>query len=250
MNGLKIFSENFLNEYDTIAVVSGDVLKAYLYDQKQASQWSSSGSDDLTEESIEITFKNWQGEAVDRTFDRLVILNHNLKAITADYWDGAAWVPIAEATLTLAAAYTIIEIVAPITAARVRVNCTTAQVVDAEKVIGELKVCLSVLEDVEWRSSFPRSDSMRGGDFRLSDGAVVAWKEWTKAGGSLSLDNVKLADLQAVMPFIKSAAFLTIVFYSDFDLSETFEFVVANAPNPKLDRKMALFTVSLELEEK
>jgi len=250
MNGLKIFSENYLNEYDTIAVISGDAMKAYLYDQKQVTQWSSSGSDDVTEESIDITFKNWQGEAVDRTFDRLVILNHNLKAITADYWNGAAWVAIGEATLTLAAAYTIIEIATPITAGRMRVNCTTTQTVNAEKVIGELKVCLSVLEDVAWRSSFPRRDSMRGGDYRLSDGALVAWKEWTKAGGTLSLDNVLLADLQILMLFSKSNALLTLVFYSDFDLSETFEFVVANAPNPKLDRKMALFTVSLELEER
>ena len=113
MNGLKIFSENFLNQYDTIAVVSGDAMKGYLYDQKQDTQWSSSGSDDVTEESIDITFLNWQGEAGDHTFDRIIILNHNLKAITADYWNGAAWVAIAEATLTLAAEYTIIEIATP-----------------------------------------------------------------------------------------------------------------------------------------
>jgi len=250
MNGLKIYGENFVTEFCTITPVSGAATQDYLFDQNQDTKWASDGSSDIIEESLDITFKNWQGEEVNRTFDRLVILNHNLKAITADYYDGAAWVSIPEATLTLASGYTIIELAAPVTAGRVRINCLTTQVANEEKSIGELKVCLAVLEEPAWRSNFPRRDSMRGGDYRLAGGPLVAWKEWTKVSGTLSLENIALASLDAILPYMKQAAPMTVVFWEDFDPAEVYEFLVVNAPQIQIDRKMRLFSASLSLEEK
>ena len=250
MNGLKIYGENFVNEYCDIIPVSGSGTKNYLFDQRQATKWLSEGSSDIIEESLDTTFKNWQGEAVERAFDRLVILNHNLKAITADYYNGAAWVSIPEATLTLSSAYTIIEIPTPISAGRVRLNCSTTQIANEEKNIGEFKICLSVMEEPAWISDFPRRDVMLGGDYRLAGGPLVAWKEWTKVSGVLSLKNVALTSLDALLPYMKRAEYLTMVFWQDFDPAEVYEFQIVNAPQIQIDRKKQLFSISLSLEER
>jgi hypothetical protein len=260
MNGLKLFSENYINgdcgftfSYDAGAgeTAYANASQAYLYDQKQATQYLGEYDSDTTSEFVDIVFKNWQGEEVNRAIDRLVLLNHNIKALTAYSWDGSAWAAIAGGTLSAnTAANNIIEFTASVTASRLRVKLDTTQTANQFKLIGELKACLSVLEDALWDSSFPRNDDKQGGSYRLSEGPLVTWKEWTKVAGTLSLNNVTPANTATLMPYMKTAAFLTVVFHDDFDLAECYEFSVVSAPRLKLDRKTELYSVSMELDER
>ena len=251
MNALKIFSQNWLDENCTITPSSGDATKAKFYDQKQATQWLSEGSNDAVEESVEISFNNWQAEAVDRTFNRIIILNHNLKTCAFDYWDGAAWQVIAEAAMTAETeAYTYIELATPVSATIIRMRPATTQVVDAEKAIGELKFCNSIIDGAQqWLSSLPRSDDQQSGSQRTGEGRIISWREWTKFGAAGTISNVSLADLNLLLPYLKAAQFVTVVFYEDFDLSECYECAIVQAPNHTINRKTRLFDVSLELKE-
>lgn len=247
---IEIFSENYVNGDCTIVVTSGDGTKAYLYDQKLTTHHLSSGSSDAIPETIDVTFNNWQGEAVNRTFDRIVLLGHNYKAITADYYNGSAWVSITEATLTLSAANTIIEIAAPIAAGRVRVVAATTQVANAEKYLGELKVCLDLLSLGLTLSDWQPAGEQKAGAYRLAGGPLVAWKEWTKLSGTLSLENVAKATKDSLLPYIKTSSFITLVFYADFDASEIYEFSIVSPPSIGVDRKAELFNLGIELRER
>ena len=250
MNALKILGENFVSADCSFTFASGSALEEYLYDQKQNTLWLSSGSSDAVEESIIVVFKNWQGAEVSRTFDRILLLNTNFKAITAQYWDGAAWQAISEATLTLAVDNKIIEIVTPLYASRFRIKCTTTQVANQEKSLGELKVCANVLELSSEKTRFQRNDDQKAGAFRLAGGSLVSWKEWTKFKGSLSIENLTLADKNLILPYAQSGGFITLVFYDDFDLTEVYEVSITDAPRFSVDRKMGLFSMDLTVEEK
>ena len=247
---IEVLSENYVNGDCTIAVTSGDATKAYLYDQKPATAHLSSGSNDATTETVDVSFKNWQGAAVVRTFDRIILLGHNYKAITADYYDGAAWQPITEATLTLAAANTIIEIATPISATRVRVVAATTQVANAEKYLGELKVCLNLVSLGLALTDWQPSGEQKAGAYRLAGGPLVAWKEWTRLAGTLSLENVLKTTKDTLLPYLKASGFITLVFHADFDASEVYEFSIASAPAWAVDRKAELFSLSMELRER
>lgn len=252
MNALKIFSQNWLDENCAITVLSGDATKAYLYDQNQARQWVSVGSSDAIEESLEIIFKNWQGSEVSRTFDRIILLNHNLKSCAFDYWDGAQWVIITPAALAnVTVAYTYIELVTPISATRVRVRPATTQTANAEKAIGELKFCQKILPGTQlWLSALTRSDEQQSDSVYTGEGRLIFWKDWTRFAMSGNLVDVTLADHDLLFPYLKSAQFVTIVFYNDFDLTECFECAIVSSPGHTLDRKTKLFEISLELKER
>ena len=252
MNALKIFGENCVNGDCGYTFSSGSALVAYLYDQNQATAWTSSGSNDATEESIAITFKNWQGTEISRTFDRIIILNHNIKAGAFDYWDGSAWQVISAAAMTaVTASNTLIELVTPISATRFRVRLTTTQTTNAEKYIGELKVCQSIITGSQlWRSDIPRNDEQKSGSFRTGQGGLVSWREWSKFGAAGTLYDVSKTDHDLLFPYLKASGFITIVFWNDFDLTECFEASLVGAPNHKLDRKTALYEISLELKER
>lgn len=252
MNGIKIFSQNWLDQYATITASSGDAVKAYLYDQNQDSKWSSEGSSDATEESLEIIFNNWQGSELDRDFNRIILLNHNIKSCGFDYWDGAAWVEIAAAAFAAEdSAYTYIELAAPVSAGRVRVRPGTTQVANQDKEIGELKFCLAVLDGTQqWLSAFNRADQQSSGAYRTGEGRLVAWREWVRFAASGTLSDVSLADYQLLQPYMKTSALITVVFHEDLDPSECFECAVVTPPRTTLDRKTERYKVTLELQEK
>jgi len=252
MNGLKIYSQNWLDENCAITCLSGDALKAYLYDQNQETKYSSSGSDDATEETIEIIFKNWQGTEISRTFDRIIMLNHNVKSGGADYWNGSAWVAIPEAAMTAeTTAYKYVSVASAISASRVRMRLSTTQTANAQKFIGELKFCLSILDGTQlWRSSLPRQDEQRSGYERTGDGRLVFYREWTKFAASGQLYDVAKADHDLLLPYMKAAEFITIVFYEDHAPEDCFECAIVNAPRRDINRKTGLYEISLELQER
>lgn len=254
MNALKIFSENYVNGDCGITFSSGIATGAYLYDQKRATQWISSGSNDATAESIAITFKNWQGSTVTRTFDRIVLLGHNIKSAAFDYWDSgtSAWVEITAAAMSdVDDSDTLIELASTVSTTQVRVRPATTQSANAEKYIGELKICQKIIDGTQlWRSELYRNDSQKSGAYRTGEGALVFWREWAKFCISGTLFDVSQTDHDLLWPYLSAGTFLTVVLWDDFDLTECFEVAPTGSPAHRLDRKSRLYEIDLSLEER
>jgi hypothetical protein len=140
----QIFTKNYFDSCDEnapsrLTVNYGNASKAYLYDRDKDSKWLTSGANsDLTTVSIQVDFYE-RGQAVSRTIDRLIILNHNWKNFIVYYWDGAAWQTWSTQT-NVADANTIISLASQ-TTAKIKVEITATQSADAEKYAGELMAC-------------------------------------------------------------------------------------------------------------
>ena len=245
---IEILTQNYVTGDCTIATTNDPYSsKAYLYDQIPSTQFIGTAGTDV----ITVTFKNWQGSDLSISFDRIILLNTNFKDITADYWNGSEWISIPEATATIASGTTnkIIEIVTAITCTKMRVTVTDTNPTAQQRKLGELKVCKSIVSPAAL-TTFARVDDQKAGAYRLAGGPIVAWREYTKVGGTLSLENVTNADLVLLLPYLKSATLITVIFYATFDVSEIYEFVIVNSPNYTIDRKAERYSINMELKER
>lgn len=140
-----IYTKNYVSADDTFTSSHGSTFIDRMYDRDKRSFWVSSGAnDDATEMTMEIVF--YEGDnAVDRAIDRCIILNHNLKDPTIEYWDGDSWETFATGS-TLTTANNIFTSTER-TCSKVRIRCSTTQVADAEKYMGEVIFC-KVQQDI------------------------------------------------------------------------------------------------------
>ncbi len=165
-----IYTKNYINGDDLFSISSGSAAWANVYNRDPDSLWQSSGANsDATSVQIDITF--YEGDtAINRTIDRLILLNHNLKNFVIYYWDGATY----QTWLTVTGDVdenSVIEL-SEQTTAKVRIIATATQVADAEKFIGECILCLETLDigldmhtyDVSFRE---KSKSLAMGDGSL-----------------------------------------------------------------------------------
>lgn len=139
--GIKFFKLNKALKKDstTITASSNDSLAKLMIDNSKYTRWVSSGSDDTTTETIEITLPRSE------TLDRILILVHNLKDFNIKYHDGSSYVHFAnvvgldgsmtnitETAMTRASAYYEFDSVAT---DRIQIEATKTHTVDAEKTI-------------------------------------------------------------------------------------------------------------------
>jgi hypothetical protein len=83
---IKVFKQNFLvTNSITYTASSGQGSASSVADFDRSTYWVSSGSDDTTTETFDVTF----GASV--TIDRIVLLNMNFKDYSVQYWTGAAY---------------------------------------------------------------------------------------------------------------------------------------------------------------
>lgn len=140
----KILTKNYVSADCTITVSHSDASKGYLYDRDKDSKWLTSGAnDDAMVASIEVVFKEGS-TAVDRTIDRLLLVNHNLANWDFYSWDGAAWV--LQASENTDSASTTYKSFTAVTTAKVKIECDVTQVADAEKFIGEMIVAAEQMD--------------------------------------------------------------------------------------------------------
>ena len=134
-----IYTKNYVNEDDTFSVSHGSSSFANAYDRDVDSQWESVGANsDLTDVTIDITF--YQGSvAVERTIDRMILLNHNLKSYDLYYWDGATFQSWLSASAQTGDNH--IKTLTSHTTSIARLVIHTTQTSNAEKAIGELVLC-------------------------------------------------------------------------------------------------------------
>ena len=100
------------------------------------------------------------------------------------------------------------------------------------------------------RSSFKRKDAAKCGNLRMSDGNLVAWQEWQKVEGTLSLQNVTQSDRDTLLAAIADYDFLTFTFFTDYDPAQTYVFLVSEPPTETFDRRTRLYSLELSLKER
>lgn len=252
MKSLIVCGENFVNDQNAYVVSSGDATKAYLYDQKPASKWLSSGSSDGVAETIEIDFQDRQGNAISRTFDRLIFLACNLTRFYAEYWNGAAWVVIADSVFDAgtpnASADVYVEMAASVSSTKLRITMTHT-FGTGEKWLGELKACLfSVL--VRHKVDFQRENWDDGGDFRLDGGKLVTFVSTTKLEGEVALDQVTLDTYEIMAPLVDAKIFMTWILWDDFRLADIYEVAATTPLKAVVDRQMSLYTLTFTVKER
>ncbi len=93
-----ILSPNYIDAFGIFTVSNNASEIAKIFDRDSVSQYFTTAAGSL--ETVEHEFKEG-GFVVTRTFDTLLMLNHNLKKWKMQYWDGAAWQDIGNATFLL-----------------------------------------------------------------------------------------------------------------------------------------------------
>ncbi len=142
----KVFYKNFLvDQGNSITVSSRATTANYIKDLDRATRWLSSGSDDLTQESIVIAFDYPQ------TIDRIMLLNFNFKKYTIKY-DNSGWTNFSNVytTKTGNVASAISETTnadnaryyefTPVTTSQIQILVDETIVADAEKYLYELYI--------------------------------------------------------------------------------------------------------------
>lgn len=144
--GIKLFerSKCLVQDSTVITTSSNTTAAERMIDRNPVTYWRSVGSDDTITETIEIQFDS------DKTFDRLFILDHNLKEYTVQHWNGASYVnftsvvgldgALGSITHTTYARDTSYYEFAEVTSARIRIQAVKTQVVDDQKYINQVIV--------------------------------------------------------------------------------------------------------------
>ena len=137
--GIKFFEsyKTLASEGNFATASTGDPSANFALDRNDFTCWRSSGSDDLTTETWELTFFE------STTIDRLFIINHNFKEFVIEYddsgftdfsnvvgIDGELVSGISETTFSEDTAYYEFD---SVTTTKIRIQVTKTQVVDAEK---------------------------------------------------------------------------------------------------------------------
>jgi len=143
-------SENYFNRHADdegfLTVSSGSTLRHRLYDMDADAQWTSAGSDDVTTETILLSFF-LPGMATERSVDYIAVMNHNIKGLKIELLDAASAVvatPFDESAVT--DANTRVSLSSPQDADKIRITMTTTQTVDAEKLVGAVIVALKTFQ--------------------------------------------------------------------------------------------------------
>jgi len=252
MKPMEIYSGNFLTAQCLVTASSGAGGVALLYDRKPATAWASSGSTDSIMETLGIAFRDSAGQPVARTFDTVMLLNHNVKDMTARYLDtSGAQQAIAEANIPNCQTPDLfLDLPAPVTGSGLTLKLSATQIADREKSIGELKVCRRVLSLGNARTGFERRDQSKQGYYYTADGSLVSWREYYKRAGTLTLEELTLSDRNTLLAAVEAYDFLTVVFHRDFYAREVFEFAVIAPVIETLSRVTGRYTLALEVTER
>lgn len=138
-----IYEPNLIDgDTDIISTSSGSATIDFIYDYNGSVQWVSQGSDDSTQEIIDIIFLNVDGNKIQRTVDRLILINCNLKDFKVQYSDWisgswTAWADIAGTTFTTNSDSNLILSISQGFYWRIRLVMNKTFVADDEKKIGQ-----------------------------------------------------------------------------------------------------------------
>lgn len=250
MQSLVVCGENFVNANCLISVSSGDSYKGRICDNKRATRFTTSGSSEGVAATVQVDFYDRVGSAVSRTFNRLMLLNHNLKNFYIEYWDGVAWQTIAESVFTTNEdADLYIVMAASVSTTSIRLTATNTIGAVAEKLIGELLACL-FMTSVRHVVTLDRADWDDGGDYRLDDGTLVDFMRNTKFEAKVSLQQMSLTTYEIVEPLIRERASMVWILHYDFRAADVYHLKATSQPETSLDPKMELYKMNFQVKER
>jgi len=180
----EIMSKNYVNVDDVFSLSSGS--SASLYDWNRDTNWLSVGSNDGVNETIEITF--YEGsDTINRTIDRFIVLDTNIKDFYLEYYDGS-WHTIAATDLDANADSNIYISFASVTASKVRFNMLKTITPNEDKYISELIIALSTYQLVDLLSTRKRNDISQEISLRLGTGMLKKERFYSKYAQDISLE--------------------------------------------------------------
>lgn len=188
----KFFTRNILDENSTYTTTSGSALSAsYLYDRSIVNIYTSVGSDDITDEVIEIEFDGSE------SFNGIFVNTHNIKSGVIEYWDGASWVdfstPVSWSANTDTVSYFSFN---SVTCSKVRLTLSKTIVADEEKTIGELIIFTELgtltTAPVKTKIAFPKYGVQR----RAANGGSINVIFGKKYQGSFTFTGLSVADVE------------------------------------------------------
>ena len=188
----KFFTDNVLDENSTYTTTSGSALSAsYLYDRSTYNIYTSVGSDDVTDEVIEIEFDG------NETFNRILMNVHNIKSGVIEYWNGSSWVDFSTAiSLSANTDTTSYFEFDSVTCSKIRLTLSTTMSTDDEKTIAELLVFTELgtlsASPVKTKIGFPKYGVQR----KSANGGSINVIFGKKYQGSFTYTNVGISDIE------------------------------------------------------
>lgn len=171
MSEPRIYTKNFVNKNCVFTSSHGLTNIQYLCDTDKISKWISVGANsDATELTLQIDF--FEGsQATSKTVGYIILVNHNLKDPTFEYYDGSAWQTLVVGS-AVSSSTTVFSFTEKITG-NIRVRCSTTQIANAEKFIGEFIACAGVLTPSKDMVSYDVTFNQRKTtELMLANGAI------------------------------------------------------------------------------
>lgn len=118
---------------DTVASNKGQDFVDYIRNRKNSSAWLTTGSTDAANTTLEV---DWGSS---KELNSIILIGHNFKAFTVQYWTGVAWADfstaIAETTNTAETNYYSFD---SVNTTKIQIIITGTQVADADKILKQL----------------------------------------------------------------------------------------------------------------
>lgn len=154
---------------DATATDNGQAYVDFMRNRKNTSGWRTTGSNDAANSQIDVDL----GDSYD--VDRILIVGHNLKAFTVQYWDGASFADFSTAVNETTNTKTTNEFsFTSVSTDQIRIVITGTQTVDADKVIKQLIITESLGQFEGWpQIRKPRSSKNKRTTKLLSGKSLV-----------------------------------------------------------------------------
>lgn len=251
MSEPKFYTKNYVTQGSSFTSSHGDDFMERICDWDRQSQWVSDGANsDATEVTLEVVFENGDAE-----IDRVIIVNHNLKDPTIEYWDGDSWETFATGS-ALATANKIFTN-AGVTTDRIRIRCSTTQVTNEEKEIGELIVCAVNIAIAQDLTQLVPSSRVEESQLKTADGSLhrTVFKHTQyrseKYEATVSFNFVTAAEIETLRQLKENGAAFTFQPESEQRIDEIYycHWVGPFKPKYMTTSKAAGFTIEMQIKE-
>ena len=190
---------------DATATNDGQLFVDFMRNRKNTSAWATTGSNDAANTQIYIDTDD------SYLIDRIIIVGHNLKAFTIQYWNGAAYTDFSTAVNQTTNSDDTTEFsFTEITTDKIRIIITGTQVADADKSIKQLLVLKSIGQLSGWPQIRKPKTSRNKKKTRLLSGKTHITSQVGFFSCTLSVENWNVAADLAIIEslYFSSEGFL------------------------------------------
>lgn len=169
---------------DSTAIDNGQSYVDFLRNRKNSSGWSTTGSNDAANTQIDIDLVD------DYSVDRILLIRHNLKAFTIQYFNGTSYVDFSTAINESANTQTTNEFTFDaVTTSQIRIIITGTQVADADKLISQLIITSAIGQFTGWPQILNPTYGRNKRTSRLLSGKTLVTTQTGFFKCSLSVEN-------------------------------------------------------------